>query len=72
MIASHLTNGAVDRTMALCPYPQTPIFNGSGDANLAENYHCEDRSFRWAIAGVQNSKVKKDQTSPPRAAVRPN
>jgi feruloyl esterase len=72
IIASHLTNGAVDRTLALCPYPQTPIFNGSGDANLAENYHCEDRSFRWAIAGVQNSKVKKDQTSPPRAAVRPN
>jgi feruloyl esterase len=73
IIASHLTNGAVDRTLALCPYPQTPIFNGSGDANLAENYHCEDRSFRWAIAGVQNSRVKKDQASPPpRAAAHPN
>jgi feruloyl esterase len=66
MIASHLTNGAVDRTLALCPYPQTPIFNGSGDANLAENYHCEDRSFRWAIAGMQNSKLKEDRTLPSR------
>jgi feruloyl esterase len=56
IIASHLTNGAVDRTLALCPYPQAPIFNGSGDANLAENYHCEDHSFHWAVEGVQNSR----------------
>lgn len=56
IIASHLTNGAVDRTLALCPYPQAPIFNGSGDANLAENYHCEDRSYHWAIAGVQTTR----------------
>ena len=53
LIASHLTNGTVDRTLALCPYPQAPIFNGAGDANLAENYHCEDRSFHWATAGVE-------------------
>lgn len=55
IIASHLTNGTVDRTLALCPYPQVPVFNGSGDANLAENYHCEDRSFRWAIEGMEKS-----------------
>jgi feruloyl esterase len=72
MIASHLTSGTVDRTLALCPYPQTPIFNGSGDANLAENYHCEDRNFRWATAGVQNSKPKKTQPAPPKAAIRPS
>ncbi len=64
IIATHLTKGAVDRTLALCPYPQAPIFNGSGDANLAENYHCEDRSFRWAIAGVQNSKLNKASAQP--------
>ncbi len=56
IIASHLTNGAVDRTLALCPYPQAPIYNGAGDANLAENYHCEDRPFHWATAAKQNSK----------------
>jgi feruloyl esterase len=66
LIASHFTNGTVDRTLALCPYPQTPIFNGSGDANLAENYHCEDRSFHWAIAEVQNSrKVQATAATPP-------
>jgi hypothetical protein len=61
IIASHLTSGAVDRTLVLCPYPQIPVFNGSGDANLAENYHCEDRGFRWAIAGVQDTKLNKIQ-----------
>jgi feruloyl esterase len=63
IIASHLSNGVVDRTLPLCPYPQAPIFNGSGDANLAENYHCENRSFRWAIAGVQSSR--RIRTMPP-------
>lgn len=64
IIASHLTNGTVDRTLALCPYPQAPIFNGFGDANLAENYHCEDRPFHWAIAGMQNLKRVRS-TAPP-------
>lgn len=73
IIASHLTNGAVDRTLALCPYPQTPTYNGSGDADRAENYHCEDRDFRWAVAGIQNSRINKVQpSSAPRAAARPS
>jgi feruloyl esterase len=72
IIASHLTNGAVDRTLALCPYPQAPIFNGSGDANFAENYHCEDRSFRWAVAGIPNSNLNKAHARPPRSAAKPN
>ncbi len=64
IIASHLTNGAVDRTLTLCPYPQAPIYNGAGDANLAENYHCEDRPFHWAIAAKQNLK-SAHAASPP-------
>jgi len=64
IIASHLTNGTVDRTLALCPYPQAPIFNGSGDANLAENYHCEDRSFHWALEGVQNPRKPPPTAAP--------
>ena len=71
IIASHLTNGTVDRTLALCPYPQTPIFNGSGDANLAENYHCEDRNFHWAVEGVQHAgKGHATVQSPGKPSVR--
>jgi len=65
IIASHLTNGAVDRTLALCPYPQAPVLNGSGDANLAENYHCEDRSYRWAVSAVQNARKAPATPAPP-------
>jgi hypothetical protein len=28
------------RTRLLCPYPQTAIYNGSGDTNNAANFHC--------------------------------
>jgi len=28
------------RTRPLCPYPQTAIYNGSGDPNIAANFHC--------------------------------
>ncbi|HVA94147.1 MAG TPA: tannase/feruloyl esterase family alpha/beta hydrolase [Candidatus Dormibacteraeota bacterium] len=53
LIASHITNGAVDRSIPMCPYPQIPVYNGTGDANLAENYHCEERPFRWPVEAVQ-------------------
>ncbi len=66
IIASHLTNGSVDRTLALCPYPQAPIYNGSGDANLAESYHCEDRGFHWALEGVQDSRKLPAAVAPSR------
>jgi HK97 family phage major capsid protein len=45
-------------------YPQVSIFNGSGDANFAENYHCEDRSFRWAIEGMGSFRNPPKTQSP--------
>jgi len=56
IIASHLTNGVVDRTLPLCPYPQVPVYDGSGDVKTAENYRCEDRSFWWSLEGVTSTK----------------
>lgn len=63
IIASHLTNGVVDRTLPMCPYPQTPVYNGAGDVNMAESYHCEERGFWWALEGVQSQSSKKASTS---------
>ncbi len=40
IIASHSTNGKVDRTRPLCAYPQTAHYKGSGDINDAENFVC--------------------------------
>ena len=40
IIAAHLTNGKVDKTRPLCPFPQTAKYKGTGDANDAANFSC--------------------------------
>jgi feruloyl esterase len=40
IIASHLTNGMVDMTRPLCPYPQVAQWKGSGSTNDASNFIC--------------------------------
>lgn len=40
IIASHSTNGAVDRTRPLCPYPLQARWNGSGNPNDAASFTC--------------------------------
>ena len=41
IVASHLTNGVVDKTRPLCPYPKVAKYNGSGDTNDAANFSCK-------------------------------
>jgi len=38
--ASHMTNGTVDRTRPLCPYPQVAMYSGSGSTDATENFSC--------------------------------
>jgi len=40
IIASHATNGAVDRTRPLCAYPQVARWKGSGSTDEAANFSC--------------------------------
>jgi len=40
IIASHMTNGAVDRTRPLCPYPKTAQYTGQGSTDDAANFVC--------------------------------
>ena len=39
--ASHITDGKVDRTRPLCPYPQVAKYNGSGSIDDAASFVCE-------------------------------
>ena len=39
--ASHIANGAIDRTRPLCPYPQVAQYKGSGSTNEAANFVCK-------------------------------
>ncbi len=38
--ASHSTNGTIDRTRPLCPYPQVAHYTGTGSIDAAENFVC--------------------------------
>jgi feruloyl esterase len=40
IIASHLTNGTVDKTRPLCPFPQVAKYQGAGDTKDAANFTC--------------------------------
>ncbi len=40
ILASHATDGVVDRTRPLCPYPQTAVYKGSGSIDEAANFEC--------------------------------
>ncbi len=43
MVASHSTNGVVDRTRPLCPYPQVAVYKGTGSTDDAANFVCRAR-----------------------------
>ena len=40
IVASHSTNGKVDRTRPLCPYPQIARYKGTGSIDQAEHFFC--------------------------------
>jgi len=42
IVASHSTNGRVDRTRPLCPYPQVAQYKGTGSIDDAANFVCKE------------------------------
>jgi feruloyl esterase len=40
VIASHATDGKVDRTRPLCPFPQEAKWKGAGSTGAASNFVC--------------------------------
>jgi Tannase and feruloyl esterase len=49
IIGSHITNGVVDRTRPLCPYPKEAVYKGSGSINDAANFVCLTREVRDVV-----------------------
>jgi len=43
IVASHATDGRVDRTRPLCPYPQVAVYGGTGSTDEAANFSCKTR-----------------------------
>jgi feruloyl esterase len=46
LVASHATDGKVDRTRLLCPEPQVARYVGSGNPDVAESFRCEEPARR--------------------------
>jgi len=44
ILATHSTNGKVDRTRPLCPYPQIATYKGTGSIDQADNFYCAEKS----------------------------
>jgi tannase/feruloyl esterase len=42
IVASHVTNGKVDRTRPLCPYPQVAHWKGTGSTDEAASFACAE------------------------------
>jgi feruloyl esterase len=40
IVATHSTNGTVDRSRPLCPFPQEAQWKGAGSTDRAENFTC--------------------------------
>ena len=40
MVASRVTDGRIDRTRPLCPYPRVAQYMGSGSTDDAANFVC--------------------------------
>jgi feruloyl esterase len=41
IVVTHVTNGVVDMTRPLCPYPQVAVYNGVGSIKDAANFTCK-------------------------------
>jgi feruloyl esterase len=54
LIASHMTDGKVDRSRPLCPYPQVARFKGGGSIDDAANFSCVEKP---AAAGIGASAI---------------
>jgi feruloyl esterase len=49
ILATHSTNGKVDRTRPMCPFPQVAKYKGSGNIDQAENFVCSAASSKVEV-----------------------
>jgi feruloyl esterase len=62
MVATHSTNGKVDRTRPLCLYPQVARWKGTGSTDEAANFMCVTEA---SVGGTR--KTNGAQTTPTRS-----
>jgi feruloyl esterase len=58
VVASHASNGIVDRTRPLCPYPQVAKYLGRGGIDQAENFQCVAPEAAQQVAGAPRAQAR--------------
>jgi hypothetical protein len=68
--ASHATQGVVDRTRPLCPYPQVARYKGTGSIDAAEKFECASPGTNQAAspAPAQRAGASARNLTPPKTA----
>jgi feruloyl esterase len=54
MIASHATNGKIDRTRPLCPYPAAAEWKRVGSTDEAESFACVSPQTTLTTSGKKH------------------
>src|SRR5262249_58309746 len=44
IVAAHASNGRVDRTRPLCPYPLMAVYSGAGSVDDAASFTCRPKA----------------------------
>jgi feruloyl esterase len=65
LIASHTTDGKVDRSRPLCPYPQVAQFKGHGSIDDSMNFVCVEKPSAPDI-GTPATRRKRIESKPER------
>src|SRR4029453_7802376 len=58
VVASHTSNGSVDRTRPLCPYPNVAKYVGRGSIDQAENFRCATPEAAPGVASASRAPAR--------------
>jgi feruloyl esterase len=66
IVASHSTNGVVDRSRPLCPYPQVAHYKGGGSIDEAENFECAPPGTKQSASSATSQRADARSYAPPK------
>jgi feruloyl esterase len=57
ILATHSTNGVIDRTMPLCKFPEEARYKGSGDVTDSSNWSCPQKDQSLLAVGPNGAQA---------------
>jgi feruloyl esterase len=66
VVASHSTNGVVDRSRPLCPYPEVARCKGGGSIDDANNFECASPGTKQSALSAASQRADARSYAPPK------